>query len=199
MARFDVSPEQASRGRVFADADLPMLAAEWLADGYDSPLLRELAGLSRADATEARRMFGAVLAELGHPIVQIDTAWDEIQWAIDQLDRTHSPYAAAQRVLNVLGDVPDLWQTGRGDALQELLDAWLRRPHERDRLDDELRAHIRSLSERDVPLLSVGTTRPDRNVHVRVWRESPDDRAGLRGSSRDDGELTGSDQDRSGQ
>jgi hypothetical protein len=43
---FDVTPEQASRGRAVLDADLPMLAAHWLVEGYDSPLLRELAGLS---------------------------------------------------------------------------------------------------------------------------------------------------------
>jgi hypothetical protein len=36
----------ASHGRLVPDADLPMLAAQWLTEGYDSPLLRELAGLT---------------------------------------------------------------------------------------------------------------------------------------------------------
>jgi hypothetical protein len=60
-------------------------------------------------------MFDAVLAELGHPVVPIDSpydqlpwrgCWDRICWAVDQMDRTHSPYASAQRVLEILGDVP---------------------------------------------------------------------------------------------
>ncbi|MEU5786139.1 hypothetical protein ABZ754_00230 [Micromonospora purpureochromogenes] len=36
---------------------LPLLAAEALAEGSDSPALRELAGLSRADVREARDLF----------------------------------------------------------------------------------------------------------------------------------------------
>lgn len=95
---FDVTPEQASHGRVVPDADLPMLAAHWLVEGYDSPLLREMAGLSRRHSTEARQMFEAVLAELGHPVVAIDSPyeelpwrgyWEQIWWAVDQMDKTH--------------------------------------------------------------------------------------------------------------
>ncbi len=80
MNTFDLTPEQASRGRVIPDGDLPMLAAHWLVDGHDSPLLRELAALTRRDATEARRLFGAVLAELGHPVAAIDQPYDELPW-----------------------------------------------------------------------------------------------------------------------
>ncbi|MGW5361498.1 hypothetical protein [Actinopolymorpha pittospori] len=128
---------------MIADADLPMLAAQWLVDGYDSPSLRELAGLTRTEATQAHHMMSAVLAELGHPLVPVDVPWDELPWRgywtdiwwfVDQIDRTYSPYAAAQRVLDVLGDVPELWEpvtagafrnsSRRGRSTRENVTVW---------------------------------------------------------------------------
>jgi hypothetical protein len=44
---------------------MPHLAAELLASGYDSPLLREAAGVPAADVREARRLFVEALQELG--------------------------------------------------------------------------------------------------------------------------------------
>jgi hypothetical protein len=44
---------------------MPYVAAELLASGYDSPLLREAAGASAADSREARRLFIEALQELG--------------------------------------------------------------------------------------------------------------------------------------
>ncbi len=44
-------------------ADLPMVAAQALARGLDSPALREVAGLGRADPAE--ELFTEALAELG--------------------------------------------------------------------------------------------------------------------------------------
>ncbi|MFG1818703.1 hypothetical protein ACGFIF_33415 [Kribbella sp. NPDC049174] len=140
MTAFDIIPEQASHGQVVPDAELPMLAAHWLAAGYDSPLLRELAGLTRRQATEAGQMLDAVLAELGHPTVIVDDPfeqlpwrgyWHHIWWAIDQMDKTHIPYASAQRVLEVLGEVPDLWRPGRGAQLIALLRQWDAHPDQR--------------------------------------------------------------------
>mgnify|MGYP001010692500 CR=1 FL=1 len=52
MTRYDVTPEQAAHGRVIPDRDLPMVAAQWLVDGYDSPLLRELASLTSRQLVE---------------------------------------------------------------------------------------------------------------------------------------------------
>jgi hypothetical protein len=43
---FDITPEQASRGLVIPDTDLPMLAAQWLVAGCDLPGVRELVALS---------------------------------------------------------------------------------------------------------------------------------------------------------
>ena len=51
------------------DEDLPMLAAIWLARGYDSEELRELAGLTRQEAREGgRRLLAGVLSSLGWPM-----------------------------------------------------------------------------------------------------------------------------------
>jgi len=46
----EISPEEASKSGAgyVRDEDLPMLAAVWLAQGYDSDELRELAGLLTA-------------------------------------------------------------------------------------------------------------------------------------------------------
>jgi hypothetical protein len=130
--------------------------------GYDSPTLRDVAGLSGREGTEARQMFSAVLSELGHPIPDRDFPWDErpwrgywerIWWAVDQIDKTHSPDAAAQHVLEVLDDVPDLWAPGRGQALAALLTDWDALPAKRAELDQRIRAHLLSLREDDVPPL----------------------------------------------
>lgn len=61
MADDATTPEQLSRGRIVRDEDLPNLAAQWLADGYDSPSLRDLAALTRRDKMEAGRLLPEVL------------------------------------------------------------------------------------------------------------------------------------------
>jgi len=170
VADLDITPEEAARGGTVRDAELPMLAALWLTGGYDSPLLRELAGLTRHDATEARRMFGAVLEELGHPAVSISSPyeelpwrghWGQIRWSVDQMDHTHSPYASGQRVLEVLGDVPDLWEPGRGQDLMTLLNRWDEERDRRDELTERIRTHLRSLRESDVPPATRGQSDDD--------------------------------------
>ena len=162
MTDLDFTPEEASRGRAVPDADLPMLAALWLTHGYDSPLLRELAGLTRRQFIEARRMFEAVLAELGCPVVPVELPyddlpwrgyWEQIRWSIEQMDKTHTPYASGQRVLEVLGDVPDLWEPGGGRRLVTLLAQWDEHRDRRDELTERIRTHLRSLRESDVPAL----------------------------------------------
>jgi hypothetical protein len=159
---FDVTPEQAARGRVVPDRDLPMLAAEWLTKGWDGPKLRELAGLTTRDVNEASELLPQVLAELGHPVSTVDNPWDDlpwrgywdhIWWLVNEMDRSHSPYASAQRVLEVASDVPDLWEPARGDALMQLLRDWDGRAQDRAAIGDQIRAHLRSLSEDQVPPL----------------------------------------------
>lgn len=169
MADEVIPPEQMSHGRVVRDEDLPRLAAQWLNAGYDSPLLRDLAGLTRREAMEARQLLPEVIAELGHPIMMSDFPnkylpwrgyWDEIWWAADQMDKTHSPYASAQYVLEILGDVPDLWEPGRGSELMQLLRDWDENRDDRRAVSDKVRDHLRSLREGDVPPLSKGSQSP---------------------------------------
>ncbi|MCW3819876.1 hypothetical protein ONA91_36110 [Micromonospora sp. DR5-3] len=50
-----------------ASEELPMIAAQALAEGLDSPSLRELAGLSRGEYREARELLYQVVDELGLP------------------------------------------------------------------------------------------------------------------------------------
>jgi hypothetical protein len=66
----EISPEQASKsGGQVRDEDLPMLAAVWLAQGYDSDELQELAGMTRHEAREGRRrLLAGVLSSLGWPM-----------------------------------------------------------------------------------------------------------------------------------
>jgi hypothetical protein len=49
-----------------------MLAAHWLAAGFDSPELREYAGLSEADTAQARELMPEVLESIGYHVVTAD-------------------------------------------------------------------------------------------------------------------------------
>jgi len=166
VERFDVTPEQASHGRVVPDRELPMLGAQWLVDGYDSPLLRELASLSTQQALEGKVRFADVLAELGFPIKTSDSPyedlpwrgqWEGIWWAVDQMDRTHTPYASAQYVIEVIGDYEDLWGPGGGVYLMALLRAWDENCDDRSAIDEQIRDHLRGLREDLIPPLGRAT------------------------------------------
>lgn len=161
-----MTPEQASHGRVVPDRELPMLAAQWLVEGYDSPLLRELASLSAQEALNGRIALADVLAELDFPLRPADSAyedlpwrgqWEGIWWAVDRMDRTHTPYASAQYILEIIGDYEDLWGPGGGDRLMALLSAWDENPNDRSAIDDEIRDHLRGLREDLVPPLGRAT------------------------------------------
>lgn len=140
-----------------------MLAAVWLSQGYDSDELRELAGLTRQEAREAsRQLLSGVLASLGWPLRDRRNApeelpwlgyWYQIAWARDEIDRLLAPYAAAQRVIVIAGDVPDLWVPSGAERLTSLLRDWDEHPADRQRIDDHIREHLRSLREEDVPPL----------------------------------------------
>ena len=130
MTGYDVTPEQASHGRVIPDRDLAMVAAQWLIDGYDSPLLREMASLTPRQSLEGEVRLADVLAELGHPVGRVESPyeqrpwrgnWEDIWWAVDRIDRTHSPYASAQFVLEIIGDYEGLWDSGGGEKLMAML------------------------------------------------------------------------------
>jgi hypothetical protein len=161
----EISLQEASKsGAVHVrDDDLPMLAAVWLAQGYDGEELRELAGLRRQEARQGgRQLLAGVLSSLGWPIRDWRNApekipwlghWHVIVWAQEQMDRLLAPYAAAQQVIEVASDVPDLWAPAGGERLTSLLRAWDEHPAERQRIDDQIREHLQSLREEDVPPL----------------------------------------------
>ena len=56
VVRYEITPEQASRGQLLPDRDLIMLGAHWLAAGHESPALLELASLTPSDVNEARAL-----------------------------------------------------------------------------------------------------------------------------------------------
>ncbi|MDH6143276.1 hypothetical protein P3T35_005310 [Kitasatospora sp. GP30] len=78
--------------------ELPMLAAEALAAGVDSPALRELAGLSRSDASQD--LFIQAMTELGHPIPGRQDAWRRLMlWEAEALlEGTRQPYQAGHEI-----------------------------------------------------------------------------------------------------
>jgi hypothetical protein len=69
------------------------------------------------------------------------------------MDLRLSPYAAAQRVLEVVGDIPELWEPGSGEALMSKLREWDAQPVRRDALDNDIRTLLRSLNPDQVPPL----------------------------------------------
>ena len=155
------SPEDAAWGAFdeLPDDRVPMVAAQWLVDGHDSDLLREVAAMSSREGHDARRLLRDVLESIGHPLEQGGAVeavpwlgyWSRIGWAVHEMDRKFSPYAVAQIVLDAIEDVPDLWDPARGAELTELLRAWDNRSQDRDDVKTQLRAVLRSYSRDDVP------------------------------------------------
>jgi hypothetical protein len=76
--------------------------------------------------------------------------WGLIAWARNQMDQRLRPYAAAQRVLELVGNVNELWAPCRGETLMRLLKEWDDSPGQRDALDDSIREVLRSLQATDV-------------------------------------------------
>jgi hypothetical protein len=65
---------QLTVGRLRSE-ELPMMAANMLVDGYDTPALREAAGVSSYDADKARTTFRQALTELGCEEHSEDESW----------------------------------------------------------------------------------------------------------------------------
>ena len=82
--------------------------------------------------------------------------WSRIARARDEMDRLLAPYAAAQVVIEVAGHVPDLRAPAGRERLVSLLRDWDDHPAERQRINDQIREHLRSLREEDVPPLISG-------------------------------------------
>ncbi len=101
---------QLSSGRKVM-ASLPHLAAQALAEGHDSPALRELAGLGVRDDLLARRLLPLVLEELDRDLDRAPGGWGwTVPWetAREQfeaglVDRTEHALAAVRRDLAEIG------------------------------------------------------------------------------------------------
>lgn len=77
--------------------ELPDLAAHALAEGIDSPALRELAGLGRADVREARELFLLAMEQLGVDVPV--SRWDAVRfWATEIVHGTLTPYEGARLI-----------------------------------------------------------------------------------------------------
>jgi hypothetical protein len=144
------------------DYALPTIGAHWLASGLDSPELLALACLGSTDGIEARHLLPDVIRSLGYePLIDRETArdddlawrgqWARIAWAVREIDGKLTVFAAAQYLLQVLDDEPDLWQPGRGDRLQRLVSGWDEQPERRPDIEPMLRAYMAALQEDDVP------------------------------------------------
>jgi hypothetical protein len=102
----DVSPEE-----------LPMIAAEAIVRGVDSPSLRQLAGLGRRDDTrDIRDLYRAAMDELGIDIPDADALrWEYVHfWAQRMLDGSLSPYEAASKIST------ESFRLGEPEALRDL-------------------------------------------------------------------------------
>ncbi len=134
-----------------AQAALRMAATTWL----ETPLSDRSEFVSswrRKDPVALVESLGYVVEPPPNPRVEQPWRgrWETIAWVVDQIERTHSPYAAAQCILHEVQE-PILWEAGRGDELAELLRAWDDTPSQRDELNEQIKEHLRSLSASDVP------------------------------------------------
>ncbi len=89
-----------------ASEEIPMISAEALAEGQDSPALRQLAGLSRSDYREARDLLGQVLEELGFPVPQDE---QEAHW---EMARRYAQQITSGAVEPVAGAHAIAWHAG---------------------------------------------------------------------------------------
>jgi hypothetical protein len=130
-----------------------MWAAQWLVDGLDTPVLRELAGLSGRDPDEVRELLTPALDQLG-----VAPPTDEVAAAGLALDRiAHLCVSGRANERWVVGQVWELYLNSEYDneilapyPLGELLgleDEW---DGGWGRAIDELRRQIRAACERQV-------------------------------------------------
>ncbi|MFI7284714.1 hypothetical protein ACIBOV_31105 [Micromonospora chersina] len=116
-----------------ASEELPMVAAQALAEGLDSPSLRELAGLSRGDYREARELLDQVVHELGLPELpdEEQAVWEVVasyarrvvSGAITPVDGAHAIAAFGGSLgfpepLATFAYLADLWEDNAAERAQ---------------------------------------------------------------------------------
>ena len=80
--------------------ELPRIGAEWLAEGLDSPSLRELAGTSSPQMSDVGPLFEKVLSELHFVLPKKEEALSLLarHYAQQIIDGVVSPYDGARKI-----------------------------------------------------------------------------------------------------
>ena len=126
--------------------DLPGVAVDALEKGFDTPSLRILAGLTKAETGEARQVFDRILAELQVPKVSRREAVERLsrESAKEILSGKISPYQGAKRIWQLSlciheEHMPDL------DTFVYGASEWEDRPEARDALEAGIMEAAREL------------------------------------------------------
>jgi hypothetical protein len=154
-----ISPRDAASGSTdyVPDERLPLLAAAWLAEGWSSEALIELACMSPTAArTEARRLLAKALDSLGvrEPYSPTDEAHARyaamMGWAVREMNGPFVPYSAAQKVLEAVDDEPALFDGMPGaEELREATRTYDGSSSEdREAAQQRLRQLLQDLAER---------------------------------------------------
>lgn len=155
-----MTPAQAASGSVdlVPISRWPMLAAHWLAAGFDSPQLREYAGLAEADVTEARELMPAVLESIGLHVVTVDELAERCRVALAVVQRDLDATGFGEYVmrpvnlaggplsLSMYAALPDgrSWSGGCGGATPDMTDTillWYAAHSVSDTLGEVLKIH----------------------------------------------------------
>jgi hypothetical protein len=124
--------------------DFPSWAARALADGLDSPALRELAGLPRAEVREGRELMRQALAELGAVLPSEDASPENLvnYWALRLTAGTVDTVNGVNWILRQAHalDWPD-WL----NRLHGLASEWDDWPEGRAEIEVEMRAEVSAL------------------------------------------------------
>jgi hypothetical protein len=121
-----------------ASDGLSMLAAEALAEGQDSPALRELAGLSHSEHREAQDLLSQVLDELRLPPAPSE---EEAHW---EMARRYASLIASNTIPAIDGANAIAWHAGSlmfPESLATfayLADLWEDMPSKRSELEQEI-------------------------------------------------------------
>lgn len=135
-----------------------MAAAHALARGVDSPALRELAGLGRADVRDATDLFKRAMTELGHPLRSPRAVlWGHTrQIAAELLAGTTAAPRAAGEIAALLCDADHLDERGRSSDLAtrfEFLSVdWDDYPEDHQAITEQIKAAARDLLDQPASL-----------------------------------------------
>jgi hypothetical protein len=129
--------------------ELPDFATELLVLGYDSPPLRELAGLPKGDRSDAAELWETVREELDIPREADEAAPRFLlkHWAREITDGRLDVLQGSRLMLRV-GWFP-LGQPKELNLLWNLLDDWDEIPRLRDQIASELLVFARELLRKD--------------------------------------------------